>query len=305
MPHQPVIKIDHDTTKYRVVFDASAKDKDKQFCLNDYLEEGPNTIPNIFDVLINFRSKPVGLTADIQSTFLQIGIDPIDCEKMRFLWYENVKSCEQPKLVQLIARLMFGLKPGPPILGKVVQHHLSFYEDTEPEVVNKLKKLYIDDLATSSETDHKAYQTYKTAKQIMSEGRFNLRKWRTNSKTLLKRINEAEKLLFDDTQLDNDLRENVKVLSLCWNTNSDEFTFDFKELIKFENSMTLTKRNVLRFEGRFYDLLGFLSPFTVLVKMLFQELSVEKTHYDSSLTEAHKAKFFKILSETENLTKLE
>ena len=41
LPHQPVIKIDRDTTKCRVVFDASAKDKDKQFCLNDYLEEGP------------------------------------------------------------------------------------------------------------------------------------------------------------------------------------------------------------------------------------------------------------------------
>ena len=165
---------------------------------------------------------------------------------------------------------MFGLKPSPPILGKVVQHHLSFYEDTEPEVVNELKKLYVDDLATSSETDHKAYQTYKTAKQIMSEGRFNLRKWRTNSKVLLKPINTTEKLAFDDTQLDKDLRENVKVLGLCWNTNSDEFTFDFKELIKFVNSMTLTKRNVLRFGGRFYDPLGFLSPFTVRVKMLFQ-----------------------------------
>ena len=40
LPHQPVIKIDRDTTKCRVVFDASAKDKEKQFCLNDYLEEG-------------------------------------------------------------------------------------------------------------------------------------------------------------------------------------------------------------------------------------------------------------------------
>ena len=46
--HQPVIKINRDTTKCRVIFDASAEDKDKQFCLNDYLEEGPNTIPNIF-----------------------------------------------------------------------------------------------------------------------------------------------------------------------------------------------------------------------------------------------------------------
>ena len=196
---------------------------------------------------------------------------------MRFLWYENVKGCEQPKLVQYrFAGLMFGLKPSPPISGKVVQHHLSFYEDTEPEVVNELKKLYVDDLASSSETDHKAYQTYKTAKQIMSEGRFNLRKWRTNSKTLLKRINEAEKLPFDDTQLDKDLRENVKVLGLCWNTNNDEFTFDFKGLIKFANSMTLTKRNALRFGGRFYDLLGFLSPFTVRVNCYFKSYVLKK-----------------------------
>ena len=87
---------------------------------------------------------------------------------------------------------MIGLKPGPPTLGKVVQHHLSLYEDTEPEVVNESKKLYVDDLATSSKTDNEAYQTYKTAKQIISEGRFNLlRKWRTNSKTLLKHINSS------------------------------------------------------------------------------------------------------------------
>ena len=69
------------------------------------------------------------------------------------------------------------------------------YEDTEPEVVNDLNKLYVDNLATTSETENKAYRTYKTAKQIMSEGQFNLRKKRTNSKTLLKRINEAENLL--------------------------------------------------------------------------------------------------------------
>ena len=88
------------------------------------------------------------MTADIQSAFLQIGINPIDREKMRFLWYENVNSSEQPKLVQYrFALLMFELTPSPPILEKIVQYHLSWYEHTEPEVVNELKKLYVDDLA--------------------------------------------------------------------------------------------------------------------------------------------------------------
>ena len=74
LPHHPVIKTERDTTRIRVVFDGSSKEGNQKFCLNDQLQEGPNTIPNIFDVLIKFRSKPVALTADIQSVFLQIAI---------------------------------------------------------------------------------------------------------------------------------------------------------------------------------------------------------------------------------------
>ena len=189
LQHQPVVKTDRDITKCRVVFDASSKERDNRFCLNDYLEEGPSTIPNIFGILINFRSKPVRVTTDIETAFLQIGIDPADREKLRFLWYDNANS-EQPKLVQFcFCRLMFGLKPSPLILGKVVQHHLNSYEEKEPETVNHLSKLYVEDLATSFENDDEAFQTYKTAKKIMSEGHFNLRKWRTNSQSLLKHIN--------------------------------------------------------------------------------------------------------------------
>ena len=83
----------------------------------------------------------MGVTADIESAFLQIGIDPADREKLRFLWYENVNSV-QPKLVQFrFCHLMFGLKPSPPTSGKVVQDRLNSYEEKEPETVNQLSKL--------------------------------------------------------------------------------------------------------------------------------------------------------------------
>ena len=120
-------------------------------------EKGPNTILNIFYILINFGSKPVGVMADIESAFLQIGIDPADREKLRFLWYNNVNS-EQPKMVQFcFCCLMFGLKPSPPISGKVIQHHSNSYEEKEPETVNRLSKLYVDDLATSFANDDEAF----------------------------------------------------------------------------------------------------------------------------------------------------
>ena len=87
-------------------------------------------------------------------------------EKLRFLWYDNVNS-EQPKLVPFrFCRLMFGLKPSPPILAKVVQHHLNSYEKKEPETVNQLSKLYVDDLATSFENDDEAFQTSKRQRKL-------------------------------------------------------------------------------------------------------------------------------------------
>ena len=144
-PHHPVIKTECDATKIRVVFHGSSKEGNQKFCLNDQLQEGPNTIPNIFDMLIKFRGKPVALTADIQSAFLQITIDANDSDKLRFLWYDDLNS-EQPKLVQFkFARLMFGLKPSPPILGCVVRHYVEKYENIEPEVVDEIRDLYVND----------------------------------------------------------------------------------------------------------------------------------------------------------------
>ena len=84
IPHHPVIKRDRDTTKCRVVFHGAAKSSGEIHSLNDHLQEGPNVIPQLFDVLLRFRNKPIALTADIQFAFLRISIDPAD-SKLRFL----------------------------------------------------------------------------------------------------------------------------------------------------------------------------------------------------------------------------
>ena len=222
------------------MFDESSKEGNQKFCLNDQLQEGPNTIPNIFDVLIKFRSKPVALTADIQSAFLQIAIDANDRDKLGFLWYDDLNS-EQPKLVQFkFARLMFGLKPSPPILGCVVRHHVEKYENIEPEVVDEMKDLYVDDWATSFENTEEAFKNYKIAKQIMAEGSFNLRKSKSNDKELLCRINQEESKS-NEEQSNKTEGEIAKVLGLQWNTNRDQFEFDFDKTINFAKSLTLTK----------------------------------------------------------------
>ena len=50
----------------------------------------------------------------------------------------------------------------------------------------------MDDLITGEDDDQGAFTIYQKAKQIMSKGGFNLRKWRSNSRTLLQEIAKTE-----------------------------------------------------------------------------------------------------------------
>ncbi|GBO37081.1 hypothetical protein AVEN_95846-1 [Araneus ventricosus] len=87
LPHRAVIK-ENSTTKIRPVFDASAKQKNGSY-LNSCLEKGPNLVELIPSILNRFRLGTFGVIADIKKAFLQISIDDIDRDYLRYLWFEN------------------------------------------------------------------------------------------------------------------------------------------------------------------------------------------------------------------------
>ena len=70
LPHRPVIREDKASTKVRIVYDASAKNKGPS--LNESLYKGPCLTPLLFDVLLRFRAHDIALTADIEKAYLQI-----------------------------------------------------------------------------------------------------------------------------------------------------------------------------------------------------------------------------------------
>lgn len=47
--------------------------------------------------------------------------------------------------------------------------------------------------------------------------------------------------------------------------------------------MKVRKRSVLKVTAKIYDPMGFLSPLTVEMKILFQELCIDKTNWDTEL----------------------
>ena len=57
LPHQAVCRENSETTKVRVVYDASCKDGKTSTSLNDCLHKGPALTPLIFDILL--RLEPI------------------------------------------------------------------------------------------------------------------------------------------------------------------------------------------------------------------------------------------------------
>ena len=120
----------------------------------------------------------IGLTADTQSAFLNICIDKSDRNVLRFIWFENIHDDNLELMICKFCRLVFGLRPSPAILGATSLHHLTSYEISEPEVIERLRNdLYVDDLISGADTEPGTIVLYKKSKEIMSEGGFNLRKW--------------------------------------------------------------------------------------------------------------------------------
>ena len=84
LPSKEVVKEERSTTKVSIVFDASAKYKDT-ISLNDVLYKGPCLNVDLHSLLLNFRVRPVVLTADIEKAYLQINIDEEYRDYLRFL----------------------------------------------------------------------------------------------------------------------------------------------------------------------------------------------------------------------------
>ena len=136
----------------------------------------------------------------------------------------------------------------------------------------------------------------------MAEGGFNLRTWNSNSRTLLKAIESVENSSEAESNQDITTEDEsyaklsttpsgsevksdtiVKVLKLNSDTASDEFFFDLTELEKYGRSLPATKRSVLKLTAKIFDPIGFLTHFTVEMKILFQKLCLDKIDWNSDM----------------------
>ena len=176
LPHREVIRENKDTTKLRVIYDASSK-RQGEVSLNDCMNASPALVPLIFDVFMRFRLNLVALVGDLEKAFLNIQIKPEDRDLLCFLWVKDI-NVDNPEIITLrFTRLVFGLIGSPFVLNATIRYHMEKYRDSDPAFVDNVKNsTYIDDYASSTASEGEAFELYKKLKSRFKEGGFNMRK---------------------------------------------------------------------------------------------------------------------------------
>lgn len=90
LPHHAIIRTDKQTTKLRIVYDASAWHNGPS--LTDCLFFRPKFDQNILYILVRFHTYKTVLTADIEKAFLMVSIWEEDCNALRFLWLDDIEK---------------------------------------------------------------------------------------------------------------------------------------------------------------------------------------------------------------------
>ena len=173
LPHQAVIRKDAETTKLRIVYDASAKEGKNGISLNDCLHTGPSLNPLLFEILVRFRENRVALVGDIEEAFLNISVDVSDRDCLRFLWVDDVSDSNSSVVVYRFCRVVFGLNASPFLLNGTIRHHLATFTEADPEFVRKMvESSYVDDMISGDSTTDGAFDLYSKAKVRMANGGF-------------------------------------------------------------------------------------------------------------------------------------
>uniref|UniRef100_A0A8D9F1Z1 Integrase catalytic domain-containing protein n=2 Tax=Cacopsylla melanoneura TaxID=428564 RepID=A0A8D9F1Z1_9HEMI len=276
IPHHAVLKTTSSTTKVRAVFNASASSS-TQTSLNDFLMKGPKLQKDICNIILSYRSHAVVLCADIKQMYRQILLDPNDRKFQHIFW-------RQPQTNEILEfelnTVTYGISPSAYQAQRVLKQ-LVVDEGHNFPLASKaiLHDTYIDDVVSGASSEQEALRLQQELVDLLKKGCFELRKWASNSSTLL------ESVPHDHREKPLALRENeeptFKILGLHWDPASDTFSYHVSDI-----DVVFTKRSILSHVARMFDPLGWLSPVIFWAKYLLQLLWLSKHSWDDPLTPA-------------------
>ena len=275
LPMHGVYKDSSSSTKLRIVFDGSAATSNG-LSLNQLLHGGPTIQATLTNTLMKFRSYPIALNADVGKMFREIKLTAQDKDLHRFVWR---RKPSEPLKDYRMSRVTFGISSSPFLAIRTLQQIVVDHGENYPEASHHiLSSFYVDDFLGGAHSTEEAMRLFHDLRWILGKGNFQLKKWRSSSAQVLRQIPEdlLEKDPVKDSTATNS-QTNSKALGLLWNSHSDVMS----PSILTPTSYKRTKRGLVSAVYRTYDILGWISPTTLRMKLMIQKLWQNKHGWDT------------------------
>lgn len=278
LPHHAVIREHSETTKLRVVFDASMKTS-SGLSLNDVLLKGYTVQPELFDIICRFRLDNFVAIADIEKMYRQIQVNPEHTFLQNILWRANP---DEPLQCIELSTVTYGTNFAPFIATRCLKELADKSKDTFPLAADiLLNQTYVDDALIGAHTQNDLFETCLQLVKLLGSAGFSLHKWHSNSREFLNIFQSY--LNNESNKIYNISSENTsnKVLGLQWDSEKDIFSISLPNV---NEKGCFTKREVLSKIASMFDPIGFLGCVVVVAKITMQKIWLSKLDWDEKLS---------------------
>lgn len=265
IPHHSVIRQTSETTRLRVVFDASAATTTgKSF--NDIQYVGPVVQDDLLSILMRFRQHTYVVTADVEKMYRQVLVEPSQRYLQLILWRDEVS---EPIRVLQLNTVSYGTASAPYLSTRCL---LQLAKECEDEAIKQVIEhdFYIDDLLSGSQTEVELSHICESVTNKLKSACFPLRKFHTNAPMVVK--NSLGTMIPKDL----DVTSQSSVLGLIWHPVDDKLQFS----TQLDMTPPVTKRTILSNSAKIFDPLGLLSAITITPKIILQRLWLTKLDWD-------------------------
>ena len=281
IPMSMVFKPESSTTPVRPVFNANQEMGPEKTSFNKKLLEGPNLLPQLQTLLIQFRYYPKVALLDISKLYSRIRVSEEDAEMQRFFWTDEKMSPGQ-KRAKLKSyrqtRLIFGSKSSPYQAQYILKRHSEMFNN-----FFLANFTYLDDIFVGSEESQQVKSDLDELIHVLKEGDFPAQKIVSNDPMILEHLDESIK----------GPEEVTKIYGQTWNLVKDCLTFIIKKEKALPADKIFTKRECLSQIMSLYDLSGLVQPYHLKAKLIFQQSCEAKLDWDEVLPNPLQEKFQK------------
>ncbi|XP_076642971.1 uncharacterized protein LOC143353457 [Halictus rubicundus] len=237
IPHHAVFRESSSTTSLRVVFNASCGTTNGQ-SLNDHLSSERSKLQgDLIAILLRWRQSTYVYAADIAKMYRQIQVNEHDLNYQRILWRtsptEPVTECQ-------LGTVTYGTSSAPfQALGVIKQLTVDEGQRFPLAAPILQDQTYVDDCLFGADIPDLLRRIRDQLIALLQAGGFRLRKWASNTPSLLDDIDPSDHGLASTEPIS--VTDTISILGIAWIPVLDRFQIRLHNPIEPTN----TKRAVL------------------------------------------------------------